>query len=104
MDASVDSATELDVGEAAAGRPPDDHAGALAAVASSERVAMGVGAVRALHSVDQQTGEAPLGRAAGQFQVPFLPWPTPCWRLWQAPSSRSRPWLVASPLDCWRRA
>jgi hypothetical protein len=70
MDAPVDGATKLDVAAPAAGRTPDDHAGALADVASCDRVILGVGAVMAVHSVDEQVATAALDRTADHFQVP----------------------------------
>jgi hypothetical protein len=71
MDASVDRAAEPDFGEAAAGLLPDHHAGPpLAAVAQCDVVTMGVGAVMALHSVDQPTATAALDQAADHFQIP----------------------------------
>ena len=70
MDASVDAATEPDFGEAAAGRLPDHRAGESAAIASCDQVTMGVGAVMALHSVDQQTATTALRRAANRAHAP----------------------------------
>jgi hypothetical protein len=70
MDASVGAATEPDFGEAAAGRLTDHRAGESAAIASCDQVTMGVGAVMALHSVDQQTATTALRRAADRAHVP----------------------------------
>src|SRR4051794_39529240 len=70
MDSSVDHATAPGFGEPAAGRLPDDHVEALAAIALRDPVTTGVGAVMALHAVDQQTATTALHQAADQFQVP----------------------------------
>ena len=52
------------------GRSPDGDVEVLAAVAASDLVTMGVGALMALQGVDRWTATTALNRAADRFQVP----------------------------------
>jgi hypothetical protein len=54
----------------ATAEPPDVGARGLAALALHDLVAMGVGAVMALHSVDRSTATGTLRRTAYHFGVP----------------------------------
>jgi hypothetical protein len=61
---------ELGPGLADEQGPTEDVCGALAAGASHDLVLMAVGAVMALHSLDQASATSALRQAASRFQVP----------------------------------
>jgi hypothetical protein len=68
---SDDLGSARDPGAEAAAEPTDAVAGALAAAAVRDLVAMGVGAVMALHSVDRAKAMTTLSRVASEFQIPI---------------------------------